>query len=409
MAQSQWTDELLNQLRQVGDPEGDQAMAAVFAAGDIGALDRFMGQLVGNDEVPADAPPEVAAFLRKTSALPSWANPDKLEAAAELFNIYGFASLASLVSASLPQCYTIRIGVRILGLTSQLGSHANRRLHQTAAMVLAVMGPDAFGPQGTGIRQTQKVRLIHAAIRYRILSSIGEAGYAQSAGADVPVMVAGAKRSVNDVVAQHGFDWQVARDGAPINQEDQAFTLLTFGHVIPKGMRTLGIKLSNADYEAILHAWNVSGYIMGVDERLMAHTEADATALFARIQARQAGPSPDGAHLTNSLLQLVEEKLLVGPFLRPLAPILVRMLNGDQTAAMLGLDVRHHAVVVLLHRLIAIVLRLVQFLIRPFSQAWQPGVPLAARFGRRIINFLVRATDDGRVRQVAVPPGWLKG
>jgi len=123
--------------------------------------------------------------------------------------------------------------------------------------------------------------------------------------------------------------------------------------------------------------------IMGVDERLMAHTEADAIDLFARIQARQAGASPDGAHLTNSLLQLVEEKLLTGPFLRPLAPILVRMLNGDQTAAMLGLDVRHHAVVVLLHRVIAMVLRAVPVLIR---RRERPVLPLRRKRVRRRPN-----------------------
>ena len=115
-----------------------------------------MAKLVTNDEVPADAPPVVATFLEATSGLPTWANPEQLEAAARLFNINGFASLAVLVGASLPQCYTMRTGVRILALTSQLGAHSNRRLHQTAAMVLAVMGPGAFEPRGTGIRQTQK-------------------------------------------------------------------------------------------------------------------------------------------------------------------------------------------------------------------------------------------------------------
>ncbi len=39
-------------------------------------------------------------------------------------------------------------------------------------------------------------------------------------------------------------------DGAPINQQDQALPLPTFGQVIPKGMRALGLKLSNDDDEA---------------------------------------------------------------------------------------------------------------------------------------------------------------
>lgn len=405
MARADWTDEVLTRSRQVGDPAGDAAIAAVFADGDIGALDRFMGLLVTNDELPPGMPPEIASFIESSAALPPWADQARLDVAARLFNIHGLPAIAALVGASLPQCYTMHTGVRILALTAQLGAHTNRRLHQTAAMVLAVMGPHAFEPGGTAIRQTQKVRLIHAAIRYRILSAIGAAG-TPAAGAQVPQLIAGAVRSVNDVIARHGFDWDVARDGMPINQEDQAFTLLTFGHVIPKGMRSLGVKLSTGDYEALLHAWNVAGFVMGVDESLMAHTEAEATDLFARIAARQAGPSEAGSTLTNALLDLVEQKLLRPAVLHPLAPILVRMLNGDHVASMLGLDTRHHTVVVLLHRGVAAVVRGIQVLMSPLAQAWQPGVPLAAWLGRRIIDDLVEATDGGRLRQVAIPPGW---
>lgn len=406
MARADWSDEVLTRFRQVGDPKGDAAITAMFAAGDIKALDRFMGLLVANDDLPPDTPPEIASFIESTTSLPPWADPKRLEVAARLFNIHGLPALVALVGASLPQCYTMHTGVRILALTSQLGAHTNRRLHQTAAMVLAVMAPHAFEPGGTGIRQTQKVRLIHAAIRYRILSAIGTAGIASSAGAQVPVLVPGAVRSVTEVIGHHGFDWQVARDGMPINQEDQAFTLLTFGHVIPQGMRSLGVKLSNEDYSALLHAWNVAGSIMGIDESLMAHTEDEATDLFARIAARQAGPSAAGTNLTNALLMVMERKLLAVRVLHPAAPILVRILNGDRIASMLGLDVRHPAAVVLLHRLVAALVRTVQVLTSPLAQAWQPGVPLAAWFGRRIVDTLVAATDDGRVRQVAIPPGW---
>ena len=105
-------------------------------------------------------------------------------------------------------------------------------------------------------------------------------------------MIKDAVQSVNDVIAAKGFDWQVARDGMPINQEDLAFTLLTFGHVIPQAMRALGIKLSNDEDQAFLHCWNVSGFLLGVDETLMAHTLADAEELFARIKGRQAGRAP---------------------------------------------------------------------------------------------------------------------
>lgn len=406
MPDTKWTQELLAAKRQVGDPEGDKVIAAVFAAGDISALDKFMAQLVTNDELPADAPSEVKAFLQSTSALPPWADQDKLNVAARLFSVHGLPSLVALVTASLPQCYLMHTGVRILDLTSQLGVHTNRRLHQTAAMVLAVMAPNGFEPNGTAIRQTQKVRLIHAAIRYRILSAIGAAGVSSTAGTQVPVLMHGASRSVNEIIAQHGFDWQIARDGFPINQEDQAYTLLTFGHVIPQGLRSLGISLTAAEYDAFLHAWNVSGSILGVDEALMAHNEAEAADLFQRIKARQAAASPAGTRLTNAVLTWLEQSVLRLRLLRPLAPILLRILNGDDTARMLGLDVRHHFAVVLLHRVIAAALRSIQSVLRPFANVWQPMAPIAAWVGRRIIDEVVRLTDSGRMRQVAIPGEW---
>ena len=317
MAQGRWTDDELTRQRQVGDPRGDAAIQAVFAAHDMRSLDRFMGQLVANRDIPADLPTEIAAFLAGTSALPHWANPKQLAAGARLFNIYGPVSLVALVCASLPECYTMRTGVRILDLTSQLGQHTNRRLHQTAAMVLSVMGQDAFEPEGSAIRQTQKVRLIHAAIRVRVLSALGTTGVTAAYGSEIPFVIKDAVQSVNDVIAAKGFDWQVARDGMPINQEDLAFTLLTFGHVIPQAMRALGIKLSNDEYKAFLHCWNVSGFLLGVDETLMAHTLADAEELFARIKGRQAGPSPAGARLADSLLTVVETDILRWRLVQP--------------------------------------------------------------------------------------------
>jgi hypothetical protein len=185
-----------------------------------------------------------------------------------------------------------------------------------------------------------------------------------------------------------------------------AFTLLTFGHVIPRGLRTCGVKLSSAEYQAFLHCWNVVGFVLGVKEELMARTEADAIELFARIKARQAGPSAAGARLTDRLLRVVETDLLKFRLLRPAAPILTRMLVGDATARMLGLDVRHPRLVLAVHRVTAVCLRTLQILLSPLSQPFQPVPPLTARLGRKLVDRLCLMTDDGRSRQVAIPPGW---
>jgi hypothetical protein len=403
---AEWTDAFLAAARNVGDPIGDNAIREIFERQEAQALNAFMGQMVANDELPADMPDGIENFLRETSRLPAWAKPSRIREAERLFNIYGLASLISLVCASLPECYTMRTGVRILDLTGQLGEHTNRRLHQTAVMVLAVMGRHGLEDNGRGIRQAQKVRLIHAAIRYRILGAIRADGVPAAAGAEIPEVVPGAVRSVTDVVADRQFDWQIARDGYPINQEDLAFTLLTFGLVIPRGLRTLGIALSDEEFKSFLHAWNVVGAVMGVDETLMAHTPEDAVALFDLIKARQAGASPAGARLTDALLGVMERDVLRLRPVRPLAPVLLRILVGDDTAEILGLNTRHVWFVRLCHRAIAAVFRGMNTVASHLFARARPLKFVSAWLGLRFVNLLCEVTYGKKGVQLEIPAGW---
>jgi len=406
ISRGDWTDAFLESSRKIGDPVGDAAIREIFERREARALNVFMGQMVENDELPADLPDGIERFLRDTAALPTWVVPARVRQAERLFNIYGLISLVSLVCASLPQCYTMRTGVRILDLTGQLGEHTNRRLHQTAVMVLAVMGKRGLEDNGRGIRQAQKVRLIHAAIRYRILGAIHADGVPAAAGAQIPAVLPDAVRSVSDVITQRKFDWQIDRDGYPINQEDLAFTLLTFSLIIPRGMRTLGVNISDDDFAAFIHAWNVVGYVMGVDESLMAHTPEDAALLFEKIRARQGGASPAGARLTDALLSVIERDLLRYRVARPLGPILVRILVGDETAAMLGMDTRHVWLVRLCHRAVAGIFR---FMNKVASRLFTDARPLkfvSAWLGRRLVDRLVEVTYRDRNVQLEIPEGW---
>jgi hypothetical protein len=406
MPQVAWSDAFLTASRQVGDPVGDAALHAIFERHDAASLKALMAKVVANDELPDDLPIEIRSFLEQTSALPSWVLPERISAAERLFNTHGLISLVSLVCASLPECYTMRTGVRILDLTGQLGEHTNRRLHQTAVMVLAVMGRDGLAPNGHGIRQAQKVRLIHAAIRYRILGAIGAAGVPTSVGEGIPASVPGAVRSVADVIRHREFDWQIDRDGYPINQEDLAFTLLTFGYVIPRGMRQLGVPLTDDDFISFLHAWNVIGTIMGVHEDLMAETPAEAEELFECIKKRQAGPSDAGTRLTDALLKVVERDLLRFPLIRPLGPILLRILVGDDTAKMLGLNTRHAWLVRMVHVTIA---GLAARFNAVMGRLWRRRPPLtfvSAWLGSRLVNLLVEVTYKKKGVQLEIPAGW---
>ena len=72
----------------------------------------------------------------------------------------------------------------------------------------------------------------------------------------------------------------------------------------------------------------------------MAHTVEDAEFLFSRIQALEGLLSLPGQELTASLLDVVCA-LLPTRMLKPLPPMLVRILVGDQTADMLAVEFRN--------------------------------------------------------------------
>jgi hypothetical protein len=322
MSADQWTDAYLASLRQTGDPLADEVIAHVYRSGERQAVNELWLQLLHNDRIPTEGVcPEVVQYLDVSSKLPDWARPDTIRVGEDLFMEHGLFALASLLCASLPECYVMKNGVHVLWATQRLEEHTFRRLFETAQMVVAVMAPGGLSPAGSGVRAAQKVRLMHAAIRHLIL---------RSPKADVK---AGPPKGFADVLAT--MNWDQEKLGYPINQEDLAYTLLTFSYVIPRAMERLGAKITAAQQEAYLHCWNVVGYVMGVREELLPANLAEAGLLFARIRRLEGGHSEAGEKLTAALIQCVES-VLPNRWMKRLPRLLVRQLVGEPTADLLG-------------------------------------------------------------------------
>jgi hypothetical protein len=139
------------------------------------------------------------------------------------------------------------------------------------------------------------------------------------------------------VDALRGEPWDAAKLGLPINQEDLAYTLLTFSFIILRGFETLGLPVTRDEREAYLHCWNVTGRILGVRDDLLAWTYEDGARLYAAIQRRQARATPEGRALTASLIAGVNQRLPDDAELRAATPRLMRLLVGDARAEELGL------------------------------------------------------------------------
>ena len=306
MSDTRWTNEFLDQMRQVGDPVADGVIATVVDTDETTAVDKIMAHLIFNDDlVPENLPVGVREYLQQTAHLPAWADPAQIAIAQDLFLTYAPEIVLLLFYSSLPTAYAARKGAQVLAITRRLErGYIYRRIIETAQFIVDVMTPGAFEPQGQGIRAVQKVRLMHAAIRHYI---------------------------------QRDSRWQVHWDpdwGTPINQEDMAGTLMTFSSIIMDGMRRFNIRLQPEQEEAYLHVWKVVGDMLSIRPELLPSNMAEAHDLMDTILQRQWAPSEAGHDLASALIALLEG--YVPRLLRGLPISAMRYFRGDKVADMLG-------------------------------------------------------------------------
>ena len=109
-------------------------------------------------------------YVSAAAPLPDWADPKRIERAEALFMDYGALSVTVLFCASLPECYVVPDLAAVLHATGQLEERAEHRIRTTGAMIFPVMMAGGLTrPDGAGIAQVLKVRLIHATVRNLIL------------------------------------------------------------------------------------------------------------------------------------------------------------------------------------------------------------------------------------------------
>lgn len=320
----------------------------------LAAVNRLFGKWQDNRSLAgwrvedAGTSPDIAAvledYVRAAQVLPPWADAARIARAEELFTDFGVLSCLLLFCSSLPECYVIPDLSAVLHISGQLEAHTDHRIRATAAMIFPVMMPGGLtAPEGSGIAQILKVRLIHATIRNLILRGSPEAALqaretgTPGAGRVPPLASLQASDDMQQALFGHG--WDLDDMGLPCNQEEQAYTLLTFSYVFLRSLRRLGLGLSRTDEEAYLHAWNVVGHVLGLQRELMADTMTEAAELFATMQARgrARGVVPDSRpELAQALMQAMA-RVLPLRVLKPFPRLLTHYLCGRATSQDLGL------------------------------------------------------------------------
>jgi hypothetical protein len=291
------------------------------------------GQLDGWQAAP-DVPPHIASaleeYLRFGRNLPAWADGEKIARAEDLFIDGSMLSCTLLFCASLPECYVIPDLATVLHAAGQLEAHTEYRIRSTAAMIFPVMMRGGLtSPEGGGVAQALKVRLIHATIRYLILR--GNPGDAVRSGAPAEIAPLAATNAASFYESLWVQGWNVARAGLPCNQEELAYTLLTFHYIFLRGLRTLGLRESRENEEAYLHTWNVLGHVLGIEHRLMADTMEQAKAMFEAIQqrGRQEACAPDPRPDLGWALMRTMQSYIPFRVLKPFPVLLTRYLCGS--------------------------------------------------------------------------------
>ncbi|WP_093804236.1 oxygenase MpaB family protein [Streptomyces sp. Wb2n-11] len=293
-----YTDQSMNALRDMGDELADATVNTLFERGEIGKFNTLMRYFstVGQ-ELPDGLPDVAREYLHATSTPPTWVDWGEMEKS-RLFFIDNNVHISTALSfAAMPACYTIPHVAKLLSASHSL-EYPSRRMAETGQFTVYLMQPDAFEAGSRFIPAAQKVRLLHASIRYHL---------------------------------RQEDRWDVAALGTPICQEDMIGGQMMFSIQVLDALHRLGIHMSVDGAESYFYAWRVVGSMLGIslDD---APADLDSARQFSDLyMTRHMGPSEEGARLTRQLIDLYEE-VVPGTLFDPVVSALIRYLIGDTCA-----------------------------------------------------------------------------
>lgn len=292
-------DRQLDTARVEADQIADAAVADLSESELSRCWTNLQGWTGNSDPPPANLPSSLRNFLSSSADLPHWVDQDRLRIAERVYHRYPADLLASLLYASLPECYAASDGASALIQTNRMVGSPGARLVTTAKFVVDVMSRDSLAPGGTGIRSAQKVRWMHAVVRRRIAESEG---------------------------------WEPSK-GIPINQEHLVGTLVAFSQVSVDALTRLGVGIDTIEQDAYLHKWEVVGHLLGIKSELLPGTVPEARSLTNVIRQRNHRRSEAGLQLMTELMTFARSRFpppvsgIPGALVHYLAPSVADILG----------------------------------------------------------------------------------
>ncbi|KAI9720551.1 MAG: hypothetical protein M1828_005635 [Chrysothrix sp. TS-e1954] len=324
-----WSKEQIDALKNSYDTSGEACLNILDQVSPPvrGALPRSYSQeqkpsLAGDEKPPpprdlydllrqhhADDP-ELDQFWTQINTVPEWVDWQQIERGQDVFYRYGGAALTGLAYQSLLGGMG---GGRVVETLARTGGFstkvARRRLFETTQHILqCTKSLQSMQPGGDGFASTIRVRLLHAAVRKRILK----------------------------LSQEKPEYYSVEKWGIPINDIDSIATILTFSAtLIWLSFPRQGIWLRQREIEDYLALWRYVAYVVGCPEGPI-ETPQKAKALMESLLLHEIKPTDMSKVLANNIIKSLHDQ----PPGYASADMLIasaRWLNGDELCDSLGL------------------------------------------------------------------------
>jgi hypothetical protein len=298
----------LKDLRKHADPAADEVVKYFIENNQLETVNRILFSLTRNGSKPEHSPEYLTDFLTKTSILPTWIDYKKVKKAQELYLLYGLQISLILFCKSLPQSYCCPKGVKVLHSTGRLSNDPTfkkyaRRIMETSQFVMNVLLKGSFEKDGAAIITAQKVRLLHSSIRYYLKK----------------------------------HSWDGTTHGEPINQEDMLGTLISFSGLVIEGLERMNIFWTSEEREALIHTWNVVGFILGVNPEHLPKNYEEAIVIGHAIFDDQKGYSKEGQELAEALISFIHY-IVPGNLFDGVAENMISYFLGPENCRYIGLE-----------------------------------------------------------------------
>lgn len=250
-------------------------------------------------------------FWKQVTTVPDWVDWEQIERGQDVFYRYGGANLTGLAYQSLLGGMGAARVVETLARTGGFSTKVARgRLFETTQHILqCTKSLESIQPGGDGFASTIRVRLLHAAVRQRIMK------------------LASTKPGYYDVEA-----W-----GVPINDLDSMATISTFSAtLIWLSLPRQGIYMREQEAVDYIALWRYIGHVIGCPTEPYFSTPSRAKAVMETLFYYEVQPTETSKIMANNIIKSLESQ----PPGYASADFLVasaRWLNGNELCDRLGL------------------------------------------------------------------------